>query len=228
MTLDWNTAFWLAARQVRDTWIGYLISPIYFAFLGTVLATDDTALVNIVLPMMMMILLQATFSARYFTINADNEVRRHQMFLRSLPLSFGTITIARVIGMLAAGVLNVPVFFVWFWLLTDDFATMPVFLAWCLFWVGVAFCGLGLSLVQEFSLNLRTWTLQNTIIVVSIIVVTPLLIWLTNFRPVDWTVTQVHEHPVLMAFAGLVLGALGLMAGIRVAIRGFRRREFAA
>ena len=227
MTLNWGNAFWLARRQMRDTWTGYLISPMYFAFLGSVLATDDTAIVNIALPLMMMILLQATLSTRYFSLHEDNEVKRHQLFLRSLPLSFGTIITARTIGMLVAGMMNVPAFFGWFWILTDHFSSMPEYLAWCVFWIGIAFCGLGLSLVQEFTMNLRNWTLQNTVIIVAIIVVMVPLIWFGDFRAVDWTINQAGEHPVLLALAGIIAGTAGLVVGISMAVRGFRKRDYA-
>lgn len=228
MTLDWNNALWLAGRQIRDTWIGYLISPLYFVFLGSVLATDDTILVNIVFPMMMMILLQATISPRYFSLNKDNEVMRHQAFLRSLPISFGTIITARMIGMLAAGLLNIPVFFIWFWGLGDRFSSIAVFMAWCVFWLGFAFCGLGLSLVQEFTVNLRNWTLQNSVIIVVFIVVMLPLIWFADFRPVDWSVSQAHEHPMLLALAGVLIGVAGALVGLRRAVNGFRQRELVA
>lgn len=227
MTLNWNNAFWLAARQIRDTWIGYLLSPLYFALLGSVLATDETLLQSIVLPMLMMILMQATFSSRYFSINMDNDVLRHQMFLHSLPLGFGTIVVSRAIGMLAAGVINIPFFFIWFWLLGPGFATIPNFLAWCAFWIGFAIVGLGFSLVQEFNLNLRNWTIQNSIIIaVFIVVVTPLL-WITDSRPVAWTNTQAHSHPWMLALAGLAMAIAGCVIGIRLAVRGFRNRDFA-
>ena len=227
MSINLNDAWWLAIRQIRDTWIGYIVSPLYFAFLGSVLATDDTALLNIVLPMMMMILLQATISARYFSLNEDNEVMRHQVFLRSLPMSFGTIITARMIGMLAAGVINVPIFFIWFWMMGDRFDSLPAYLAWCMFWLGFAFCGMGFSLVQEFTLNLKNWTLQNSVIIVVLIVVMIPAIWLLNFRPVEWTASQAHNHPLLMALAGILIGTAGLLTGMRKAVRGFRKREFA-
>lgn len=226
MTLNWNNASWLAARQIRDTWIGYLLSPLYFAFLGSVIATDDTILQSIVLPLLMMILMQATFSSRYFSMNMDNEVLRHQMFLHSLPLEFGTIVIARAMSMLTAGVINTPVFFIWFWFLGPGFTTIPNFLAWCAFWVGLSFVGLGFSLVQEFNLNLRNWTIQNSIIIaIFLVVVTPLL-WITDSRPVDWTYTQAHNHPWLLALAGLAMAIAGCAIGIRLAVRGFRNRDF--
>lgn len=227
MSLNWNNAIWLAKRQMRDMWTAYVYTAVYFAFMGAVLAADTGIATEIALPVLMLILIQPAVSSRYMTWKQDNEVTRHQTFLRSLPLELGTIVAARFVAMLVAGVINIPMFFVWFWYLADEWSSVSVFLVWAVFWIGMALAGAGISLIQEFWLSIRRWSMMNFLVIMVLIVTLPPIFWLTGIRPVAWTIDYAHRSPGVLATAGFFVGVLGLVIGIVIAVRCFCRREFA-
>lgn len=227
MSVDLDNTWWLAKRQMRDNWASYPLSVVYFAFMGLVLSTDSTWALEFALPILMLILIQPSLSSRYMTWRKDNEVTRHQVFLRGLPVDFSTIISARVIAMLIAGLLNVPVFFLPFWFVRTEWSSFGHFLAWCVFWVGVAFVGAGLALIQEFWLPFNQWARVNTFIILGALVGLFLVMWVTGVRPVRSSVEISNEHPWILCSVGLVLAVGGLWLGMKYAMAGFRSREFA-
>lgn len=227
MTLNWNNAIWLANRQMRDNWISYLYSALYFGFMGLVLATDDFWTVELAMPVLMFILIQPSLSPRYMTFKDDNEVTRHQEFLHSLPIGFDVVISARIVAMLVAGVINAPLFFIPFWYIGPDWNSIPAYLSWVVFWTGLALAGSGLALVQEFWLSFKRWVKVNVVAVVAVVTAVILLIWLLGFRPYTWTVDTANERPWVLALPGIVFGLAGLWFGMKLAVRGFREREFA-
>lgn len=227
MTLNWNNTIWLAKRQMRDNWVSYLYSAVYFGFMGMVLATDEYWTVEFAMPVLMFILVQPSLSPRYMAFKDNNDVTRHQEFLHSLPIGFDTIVSARVVAMLVAGLINVPLFFIPFWYIGPDWSSVSSYLAWAVFWVGLGFVGSGLALVQEFWLSFKKWVKANVIAIVVVVTTVFLCIWLLDFRPYTWTVHAANDYPWMLAIAGLMLGMAGLWLGMRMAVRGFRDREFA-
>lgn len=227
MTLNWNNVVWLAKRQMRDNWTSYLYSALYFGFMGLVLSTDDSWAVEFALPVLMFILIQPSLSPRYMTYKDNNEVTRHQMFLHILPIGFDTIISARVVAMVVAGIINVPLLFIPFWYIGPEWNSLSSYLAWFTFWTGIAFAGAGLALIQEFWLSFKNWIKVNVVAVVGVILLLSLMVWLMDIRPYAWSVRAANENPWLLAIVGLVIGIVGLWVGMVAAVRGFRRREFA-
>lgn len=227
MTLNWNNLTWLAVRQMRDNWTSYLYSALYFAFMGLVLAADDFWTVEIAMPILMLILIQPSLSPRYMTYKNDNEVTRHQEFLHSIPITFMTIVSARAVAMLIAGVVNIPLFFIPFWYIGPKWNSLGHFFTWVLFWVGLAFAGSGLALIQEFWFSFKNWVKVNCVAVVAFAIALILMIWLLDIRPYTWSVGVANDHPFAMAISGMVIGSVGFWIGIRIAVRSFGEREFA-
>ena len=221
-----SNAKWLAGQQMREQWPSYLVTAAYFAFMGAVLAVDESYTREFAHPVLMLILIQPALASRYMTWKRDNDVVRHQVFLRSLPLPLRTTIVARLIAMLSAGVVNVPIYFGMMWFLGDFGLTLSQFFCWAIFWVGIAFLGSGIRLVQEFWLNMRSWTELNATFVVSILLLIPVLIGLADFRPFNDSISVAASHPVLMSAIGLVLGLVGPLAGVLIAERFYRKREF--
>lgn len=227
MAINWSNVIWLAQRHIRDTWSSFILTPIYFAFMGAVLALDESYSVEFAHPILMLILIQPALSARYMTWKQDNDVTRHQEFLRSLPLGFGTIITSRLISMLVAGAINVPVYFVWFWFYGYSWDSFGAFLAWVTFWVGVAMAGAGFALVQEFWLTLRSWTVLNFAIIFGLLGLALLVFWRTDLLPVEQTMELSDSQPLLLAILGIAIGIASLGAAVAIAIRFFRQREYA-
>lgn len=207
-----------------DQWPAFLITAVYFAFMGSVLAVDESYAREFANPILMLILIQPALSSRYMTFKQDNDVVRHQVFLRSLPLSLRTTVIARLFAMLAAGVINVPLYFSMFWIFGDLGLSVPQFIGWVTFWVGIALVGTGLSLVQEFWLNVRYWTVLNTLLIVAILLLIPLAIWVVDFRPVQSSINGGGAW--WMALVGIVLGVTSVIGSVLIAERLYARREF--
>lgn len=227
MSVNWNNAIWLGTRSLRESWTALVLTAVYFGFMGMVLANDEWLGREFAHPVLMLILIQPALSARYMTWKQDNDVARHQMFLRSLPISFGTIVVSRLIVMLIAGVINIPLYFYSFWYFNQDWPSFEIFIAWCLFWIGIAIGCAGFSLIQEFWLSIKRWTVFNFTIITVLAVFAILLYWQTDFRPVQGSIDVAANHPWLLAGSGLVIGLVVLIISVGVAIRCFRKREFA-
>lgn len=227
MTQNWNNVIWLAARQMRDNWTSYLYSALYFGFMGVVLAADDFWTVELALPVLMFILVQPSLSPRYMSFKDDNDVTRHQEFLHSLPIRFDTIISARVVAMLAAGVVNIPLLFIPFWYIGPDWNSVSHYVAWVVFWTGIAFAGSGMALIQEFWLSFKNWIKVNFVAVIAVVAVLLVVIFLLDIRPYRWSIEVANSHPWIMVVAGLLIGISGLWGGKVTAVRGFREREFA-
>ncbi len=225
--MKFNNALWLAGRQIRDNWTSYVFSAIYFAFMGLVLSADENLGVEIALPVLMFIVIQPSLSPRYMTWKQDNDVSRHQVFLHSLPIGFDVIVSARVLALLLAGLINVPVLFLPFWYLGPEWNSFGSYMAWTTFWVGLGFVGAGLALIQEFWLSMREWVKANFVLVLIVVGALVLLQIFSGIRPYRHTVDLANESPWALALAGVVLGAIGLWRGAVLAVRGFRNREFA-
>lgn len=227
MSVSWNNAIWLATRSLRESWSAVVLTAVYFAFMGLVLANDTSSAIEFAHPVLMLILIQPAISARYMSWKSDNEVVRNQMFLRSLPVGFGTIIVSRLIVMLIAGIVNIPLYFFSFWYVDQGWPGFENFLAWSIFWIGIAIGCAGLSLIQEFRLSIKRWTTMNFIVIMVVGVVALLIFLFTEIRPVQKSVEVASTHPWILAASGLVIGIAALTYSIGVAVRSFRKREFA-
>lgn len=228
MAINISNTLWLAKRQMRDNAASYLYSAIYFVFMGLVLAPDRNWGTEVAFPILMLIIIQPSLSAKYMTFKKDNEVVRHQIFLHSLPVGFNNIIAARVIGMLAAGLINVPVFFVPFWIFAEGWDSVTNFIAWVLFWVGLALAGAGLALYQEFRMTLASWTRLNFVAVLAFTGLLILILQLLDTYPVQRTIELSNSNPWILAGTGLAFGTGVLVWMSGRAVVGLRRREFAA
>lgn len=226
MTLNWDNTLWLTARQVRDNWTAYIYSAIYFAFMGLALSSDENLGVEVALPIVIFIVIQPALSARYMTWKQDNDVTRHQVFLHSLPISFDTIIVARLLAMLLAGVINVPLLFLPFWYFGPEWNSFGNFLAWTTFWVGMGLISAGLALIQEFWLSMREWLKTNFVVVMLVLAALVAMLIFSGFRPYRQTVDLANNSPWGLALVGMALGVLGLWRCTVLAVRGFRNREF--
>lgn len=226
MQHNWSNIIWLARRQMRDLWLAYPLTAIYFCFMGAVVAYGATYPQEIAHLVLMLIVIQPVLSSRYMAWKLDNEVVRHQVFLAGLPIPFRTIVVARLIAMLTAGLINVPLYFGWFWFAVSDWPSIGAFVAWTVFWIGIALICTAGSIFLEFAVSVRKWAIINmTAMGLFFIIVIPLMIF-TDIRFVADSMSFARSNPWLVALAGLVLAAVGIVASIRLGERSLRRREF--
>lgn len=223
-TLD--NAIWLAQRQMRDQWPSYILTVLYFAMMGGILASAESFAQEFAHVVLMAILIQPVLASRYMTFKKDNDVVRHQVFLRTVPFSMRSTILARLLAMLVAGLLNVPVYFGIMWYFGDYDLSLGQFIAWTIFWVGIALLGAGTSLLQEFWLNFRKWSVLNLIVMCFIVAILPISIWVLDFRPFRDSMTQAAESPIAFAVAGIVIGFVSIVASVVVATNLYQKREY--
>ena len=226
MQPDWNNTLWLARRQMRDLWLAYVYSALYFVLMGAVMVAGEPASRDLGHPILMLILIQPVLSSRYMTWKLDNEVVRHQRFIVGQPIAFRTIVYARWVAMLVAGLINVPLYFVWFWFFDDGWSSFGAYLAWVAFWCGIALVGTAVSMVLEFACSVRKWAIINmAMVAVIFLIIIPVLIF-TEVRFVDGSIDAANDHPWTMGLIGIVMGALAVAGGIKLAERALRERDF--
>lgn len=226
MTFTLDNTIWLALRQMRDIWTSFVLSAVYFAFLGAVLAGSMAGVSDAAFVLVMLMLIEPVLSNRYMTWNKDNEVLRHQVFLRGLPIDSRTVVGARLISMLVAGAINVPLFFVWYWVLDDSWTSFAAFFSWCVLWFGIALIGAAFSLVMEFGVSLRRWIMINLVVVGVLIASAFIQWWMSGRALVQASQTMAQDHPWMTALVGIAIGIGALIAGPALAVRALRRREF--
>lgn len=226
MTFTLDNTIWLALRQMRDIWTSFVFSAVYFAFLGAVLAGSKDGVSDVAFTLVILILIEPVLSNRYMTWKKDNEVLRHQTFLRGLPIDSRTVVVARLISMLVSGAINVPLFFVWYWVLSDSWNSFATFFSWCVFWFGISLIGCGFSLVMEFGVSLRRWIMIN-LVVIAVLIAAIVIQWLVSGHElVGASQALAQNHPGFAALIGIAIGVGALIAGPALAVRVLRRREF--
>lgn len=225
MKPDVNNVIWLAKRQIREIWLAYPLSFVYFLFMGAILAADTSWAREFGHCIIMLILIQPAISGRYMTWKQDNDIVRHQVFLRGIPVPFITIVWARLAAMLLAGVINVPAYMIPYWFINRTFAGFGAYLGWIVFWVGIALVFTITSLVQEFTLGIRPWTIINLLVIGLFLIFLTVNALTLGYHPVAASIDRANAQPLMVGSIGLVLVIVSLVVGPRLVVRGFRRRE---
>lgn len=225
----WRDVLWLAGRDIRRDWPGYLTSAAYMLVLGSLLApgfaNDDVRWgPEIAFLAMVFIMTQPFFSRDYMSWENDRVAAR-LTFLRMLPIPVDVILRSRMLALVAAGLVNVPAFFIPLYVFGDWPIGAGAFVAFVLFWTGISLIGTGYGLSMEMGVSVRRYTLTNLVVVLIVIALLTVAgvagdVWL-----VSWSLERVAEHPVLMAVAGLLVGAVAYTAFGRIAADRLRRRE---
>jgi hypothetical protein len=225
----WRDVLWLTGRDIRRDWLGYLTSAAYMLVLGSLLApgfANDDVLwgPEIAFLAMVFIMTQPFFSRDYMSWENDRVAAR-LTFLRMLPIPVEVILRSRMLALVAAGIVNVPAFFIPLYLLGDwPFGVGP-YIAFVLFWTGISLIGTGYGLSMEMAVSVRRYTLTNLVVILVVIAVLTVTGIAAELWLVTWSVERVAEHPVLMAVAGPLVGMVACVAFGRLATDRLRRRE---
>ncbi len=238
-------AFWLAKKEMERAWLSYVLTGLFALFLGLFVAVSLTGVFEFegfgaegqkvedhynaffadYLFLLVCAFLGVNVISRDYTLIWQDTFSSRLLFLRSLPVSAGSLVASRVLCMLFALVLGAPAFFLPAYFLTDLGTT---YLWFCGVWIGYSLLGSGLCLLFELTVNGRVYTLISFAFAVSLMVVLALLEWTVNLNLVGRAAELVQSHGALPAIFSILAGAAAFALLSRVTTRRVEKRDFSA
>lgn len=244
---EWfGQARWLARQDIRRAWLSYPASGLFVLFLGFV-ATSlvwgvQTQEVNgarnlgqavffadYVFVLTGCILVVNAISMDYLRVWTQDVFSDRTAFLRSLPLSTGTLVASRVITMLFAVPFTASAFFVPVFLFTDLRELGLSYLWFCGIWLGWGLLYAGVTLLCEFGLSGRTYCWFSLVLIAGLVAG---LLLIENVSGVGLvgsaaSLAQAGYGP-LLAPVSLVVGGIGFVLFARLTVRRIEHRELSS
>lgn len=239
-----RNSWWLAGREMRRTWLSYLVTAILMALFGlwtTSLEASgpsagpgDLYILDLYFIFITSILATNGFSRDYFSSWGDSFSKRLH-FWRSLPISARVVVASRVLSMLPALALNSLAFFLTIYLISEPLGRWlaeqlgPVRYLWfTLIWVGYSLFWGGCFLYLEYGIHGRTY---NWFVLGGVAIVPALLVpleLLFDLRIVMRTIELVGAYGPLPAAAALLIGVAAFVLWAGAAVRRIERRDLSA
>jgi len=169
--------------------------------------------------------------SRYYTLNWRDTFSSRLIFLRSLPISAGTLVGSRVISMLFALALNAVAFFVPAFFLSDLGEELGAwtYLWFCGVWIGYGLLGSGLSFLFEFTVSNKVYALISYGFAISLMVVVALLEWTVDLSLVGRMVQLAQSsYGALLAILSILAGGAAFLLLSRVTVHRFQKRDLSA
>lgn len=242
-------AFWLAGRGIWGSWLSYLVTVLPMVLAGLIVApTIDgsftpeglgdagreleewyNAFFTDFFFLVFGTLLAVNWMSRdYFRVFSRDAFSERLIFMRSLPVSQGTLVGSRMVSMCFALLFTVPAFFAPVYLISDLSQLGWGFLWFVLIWIGYSLLGAGVWLLGEFGVHGRTYVWTSLAFPALLIAVIALLEWAVDFRAVDRTSALAQSHGPAAALVALILGASGFVLTARYATRRVESRDLSA
>jgi len=240
-----QNAGWIAGWEMRRAWLSYPLSAALLSFFGVVGAHfADEALAGpggagaafrvFYLDFFFLAatsLLAGNFFSRDYALSWGDTFSRRLAFLRRLPVSPGEIVAGRVLSMLAAAVINVPLFFLALYALSGALGgllegTERVWFAGL--WFGAALAWGGLYLYLETGTSGRVYNLLMFPLIALFAALAGVAQGVFGLRVVELAAAAAREGGPLAAAGAVLLGAAVLAAMARAAARRVGRRELLA
>lgn len=239
-------AVWLARRGVWGAWLSYLFTVLPLVVVGIIVAptVDGTftpqglgdagpeleewynAFFTSAIFLTVGTLLAVNWMSRdYFRVFSRDAFSERLVFLRSLPVSAGTLVGSRMVSMCFALLFTTPAFFVPVYLVSGLDRLGWGFLWFVLIWVGYSLLGAGLWLLMEFGIHGRTYVWMSFVFPALLIAAVAFLEWAVDLRAVDRIATLAQSHGPPTALVALILGAAGFSLMARYATRRLESRE---
>lgn len=239
-------ARWLARQDIRRAWLSYPVSGLFMLFFGVLVAPSVSGILEIenlgaqgrsveglfnaffpdyLFLIMSLILAVNALSLDYLKIWQDDVFSHRLVFLKSLPLSAGTLVASRAMSMLFALPLNalaffLPVFFI------SDLGELGFSYVWfCGVWLGGSIFYAGVTLLCELGLSGRVYVWLSVGIIVAVIALLLLLEWTVSLGLVARTAALAQGYGPLPALASLLVGVVGFVLLARLTARRIERRE---
>jgi hypothetical protein len=245
-------ALWLARVEMKWAWPSYVLSVLIVLSLGLAAAVSLSLGVSefeaIVLRgqsteelygaffadylfLLVCAVLGSNMLLRYYTQNWPGTFTSRLIFLRSLPISAGTLVGSRVLGTLFALVVGALAFFVPVYFVSDlgEELGIRVYLLFCAVWIGYSLLGSGLSLFFEFGVSGRGYALISYAFALSLMVVIVLL-EMTQYKGLVGRVAQLVQsgHGALLAGLSILMGGAAFLLLLRLTVRRLQTKDLSA
>lgn len=238
-------ALWLAKQDARRTWLSYPLSGLYMLFLGFIatsliwgLRTQEingtrnlpqaTFFADFVFVIVGCILVVNALSMDYARVYTRDVFSNRTVFLRSLPLSTGTLVASRAISMLGAVPFTVPAFFVPVFLFTD-LGELGVSYVWfCGIWLGWGLLYAGVTLLCELGLSGRTYCWISVAVIAAFVACVLVISAIFGISLIRGSAALALNYGPLPALVSLAVGASGFWLLGRLTVKRVEGRELAS
>jgi hypothetical protein len=246
-------SFWLAKKEIKRSSLSYVLTGLFVLFSGLVAALSLSGVLE---PEGLRSMQGQTMEAYYFDAFLSdsifllvcaflgvNTIYRHftqdwretfssrLLFLRSLPISTGSLVSSRAVCMLFILVLNALAFFVPAFFLLDlgELGATTSYLWFACVWIGYGLLGSGVWLLLEFSVSRKVYILFSYAFFASVIVVVAILDWTHDLRLVGRVAQLAHSgYGALAAIFSILAGGAALLLLSRITTRRLQKWDLSA
>lgn len=244
MAATWRNAWWLAGREARRAWAGYLLTAgatlligLFASVLAEIAYVDrpraNPRLNNYLVDMMFLLILanlgQPWLGGDYYQVWRDPFSQR-LAFLRALPIPLRELVLSRVLRLVATLVLLAPLFFLPLYRFSEDLRARidpSHFLTFAAIWCGWGLLMGGLGLYLEWATSGKALFAAQLVwsLALALLPVAPAL---AGRRIVRGTVEAAQAYGAFAATLALLAGAAGLALAGWATGRRLARRDLAA
>jgi hypothetical protein len=240
-------AIWLARKEVKRTWLSFVLTGLFFLFLGFFVVPSVSGVFELegfgaggrriegfynalfadYLFLMICAFLGVRAVSRDYAFSRRDPLASRLLFLRSLPISADSLVGSRALGMLLALLINVPAFFGPAYLLTDLGELGASYLAFAGIWVGYGLLASGLCLLCELTVNGGAYARIYFGFAAALMAELALLEWTLDLGLVRRTAELAQSgYGALLAVLSVLAGGAAFAVLSRVTVRRLRKRDF--
>lgn len=233
-------AFWLAKKEIKRAWLSYPASGLFVLFFGFLAIPGVSGVFTIdgqsnagqaiffadyIFVIAGCILVVNAISLDYLRIFSDDVFSHRTAFLRSLPLSTGTLVASRVMSMLFAIPFTVPAFFVVIFLFTDLRDLGFSYVWFCGIWLGWGLFYAGVTLLCELGLRGKVYCWLSLVLIALLAAIVLLIEGVFGAGLVPGSAELAVRHGPLAAIASLAVGGTGFVLLAKVTRTRLQRRD---
>jgi hypothetical protein len=233
-------AFWLAKKELKRAWLSYVLSVLFFVFLGLCAVPGVSgvfelegfgpggrrmeAFYNAFFADYLFLLAWAFLGGS--AISRDYTLSSRLLFLRRLPIPAGSLVGSRALCMLVALVPGAPAFFLPAFFLTDLGEIGVPYLWFAGVWIGYCLFASGVCLHLRLTVNCRGYSLISFGFAASIMVVLALLEWRLDLSLVGRTAELAQSgYGALPAILSVLAGGAAFALLSRMTVRRVEKRD---
>lgn len=239
-------AFWLAGKDIRRAWLSYPASGLLLLFFGFIVieivngifATEglgasgeamedafNTFFADYMFVIMGCLMVVNAMSLDYVKVWTNDVFSERTAFLRSLPISTGTVVASRAISMLFAALFTVPAFFLPLYFFTGLGDLGFSYVWFCGVWLGWGLLYAGVTLLCELGLSGRVYCWISLFLVAALAAGLLLIENTFGVGLVGSSANLVERFGPLPALAAILVGSLGFWLLARLTVRRVEVRE---
>jgi hypothetical protein len=241
-------AFWLARKEMRRTWLSYVLTGLFVLFLGFFVVPSLSGVFEFegfgargqrmedfynaffadYLFLVICAFLAVNAISRDYTLIWRDTFSSRLLFLRSLPIPAESLVASRALCMLVALVLNAPAFFLPAFFLSDLGELGTSYLWFAGIWIGYGLLASGLCLLFELTVSGRVYALIYFGLAASLMVVLALLEWTLDPSLVRRTAELAQSYGPLPAVFSVLAGAAAFALLSQVTVHRLQKRDLSA